>query len=141
MTDMILNQTTELQGADVAGLLTQTMQLMQGMADMIRMTNERMANLERQVANMEKVTPTQAADLNRGIRARAQRLCEEYRVPDEAQPAVAAAIRKEVRTSTGARSMRDIARCDYKAVLEGISTWDDYRAIKAIKARGGRAHG
>ena len=139
MTDIITNPAGELQTAEATALMTQTVQLMQSMAEMIRVTNERMANLEKQVAMLEKVTPAQAKELNRAIGERARVLCEGYRMSDSgAVPAVAAAIRKEVRTDTGARSMRDVARCDYHAVLDGISAWENYKTIKAIKAKEAR---
>ena len=52
------------------------------------------------------------------------------------EKAVAAAIRKTMRLATGARSVREIARCDYKPIRELVDTWDEYRTIKAIKAKG-----
>ena len=118
--------------------MNQTMALMQGMADMVRATNERMAALEMQVRMLEKVTPSQAADLNRAIRERTAEVVAEDRLKGLDKP-VAAAIRKAVRLSTGARSVREIARCDYRPILEMVTTWDDYKAIKAIKAKGARA--
>ena len=60
--------------------MAQALQLMQGMADMVRATNERMAALEQQVRMLEKVTPSQATDLNAAIRQRAAAACQEYRM-------------------------------------------------------------
>ena len=115
--------------------MAQTMQLMQGMAEMVRATNERMTELEQQVRMLEKVTPSQAADLNAAIRERAAAACKEYRMTGMEKP-VAAAIRKTVRLATGARSVREIARCDYKPIRELVGSWDEYRTMKAIKAKG-----
>lgn len=129
------NQPRTLAPADTQAFMENALQLMQGMADMIRATNERMAALERQVRMLEKVTPSQANDLNAAIRARAAIICQDYRMHDQ-EKAVTAAIRKTMRLATGARSVREIARCDYKPVRELVETWDEYRTIKAIKARG-----
>lgn len=115
--------------------MAQTMQLMQGMAEMVRATNERMTALEKQVRMLEKVTPSQAADLNALIRERAAAVCAEYRMAGLDKP-VAAAIRRSVRIATGARSVREIARCDCKPVRELISCWDEYKTLKAIKTKG-----
>ena len=117
--------------------MAQALQLMQGMADMVRATNERMAALEQQVRMLEKVTPSQASDLNAAIRQRAAAACQEYRMTGMEQQ-VGTAIRKTVRLATGARSIREIARCDYKPVRELVDTWDEYKAMKAIKAQKGR---
>ena len=114
--------------------MAQALQLMQGMADMVRATNERMAALEQQVRMLEKVTPSQASDLNAAIRQRAAAACQEYRMTGMEQQ-VGTAIRKTVRLATGARSVREIARCDYKPVLEMVATWDEYKTMKAIKAQ------
>ena len=122
---------------EIETFMAQAMKLMQGMADMVRATNERMAALEQQVRMLEKVTPAQATDLNAAIRARAAAACQEYRMAGM-EKAVGAAIRKTVRLATGARSIREIARCDYKPVRELVDTWDEYKAMKAIKAQKGR---
>ena len=114
--------------------MAQALQLMQGMADMVRATNERMAALEQQVRMLEKVTPSQASDLNAAIRQRAAAACQEYRMTGMEQQ-VGTAIRKTVRLATGARSVREIARCDYKPILELVATWDEYKTMKAIKAQ------
>lgn len=117
--------------------MTQTMQLMQSMAEMVQATNERMTELEKQVRMLEKVTPGQASDLNAAIRERAAAACKEYRMSGLEKP-VAAAIRKTVRLATGARSVREIARCDYRPIREMVDNWDEYKTMKAIKAKGVR---
>lgn len=121
-------------GADLETFMAQAMRLMQGMADMVRATNERMTALEKQVRMLEKVTPGQAAALNAAIRERAATVCAEYRMTGMEKQA-AAAIRKSVRLATGAHSAREIARCDYKPICDLIGTWDEYRTMKALKAK------
>ena len=119
--------------------MAQTMQLMQGMAEMVRATNERMTELEQQVRMLEKVTPSQASDLNAAIRERAAAACKEYRMTGMEKP-VAAAIRKTMRLATGARSVREIARCDYKPVRELVATWvESARAALGVYAVPGDA--
>ncbi len=122
---------------ELEAFMAQTMQLMQGMAEMVRATNERMTELEQQVRMLEKVTPSQASDLNAAIRDRAAAACKEYRMTGMEKP-VAAAIRKAVRLATGARSVREIARCDYKPIRDLVNTWDEYKTMKAIKAKGAK---
>ena len=109
-------------------------QMLQGMADMLRMTNERMAELEKQVRTLEKVTPAQAADINRAIRELGVAICQAYRMSDM-EMTIRAAIRKTVYLTTGARSTREIARCDYRPVRELIETWDEYSVIKRLRLK------
>lgn len=121
----------------VAALVRQ----MQTMADMIRVTNERMAAMEQTIRTLEKVTPAQAAEINAAMRARAREVCAAYRMvsasgPDpDAVKAVTAAIRKEVRLMTGAKTSREISRCDYRIVMDTVRDWDDYEVIGAIRER------
>lgn len=131
---------TKQEAAELLQSNQQMAVLLRGMADMLRMTHERMAALEQAVRQLEKVTPQQAAQLNRMIRVRALDLCEDYRIRGR-QREVAAQIRKALRVTTGARSTRETARCDYPAAAELIRTWDDYPAMKAIRAKGGLSDG
>ena len=122
--------------AELAGTMEEARQLLAGMADMLRTTNERMAALEQAVRTLEKVTPAQASALNRAMRQRAAAVCREYLCEGKEKEA-AAAIRRSVRAATGARSAREIPRCDYWTVLELITDWDDYEAMKAIRTKEG----
>ncbi|MBR4711500.1 MAG: hypothetical protein IKP10_05660 [Clostridia bacterium] len=119
---------TELTVSRMAGML-------ETMAALIRTTNERMAELETQVRRLEKVTPAQAAALNAKIRERAQAVCREYRAQGQEKPA-AAAIRRSVRLYTGARTAREISRCDYSPTADLIDGWDDYQEMKKIRRAG-----
>ncbi len=51
---------------------------MQGMAQMIRATHDRMAALEAQVRHLTKVTPAQVDGHQQSVRQRAEALCREY---------------------------------------------------------------
>ena len=129
------------------------------LAEMLRVTNERMAAMEKVIRTLEKITPQQAGNVNRAIRERAGEICAEYlmgvritpvvqgvgSVPEaarfEANPekkkALAAEIRKAVREMTGARSTREIARCDYDTVIAFVMDWDDYDIIQRIRKSAG----
>lgn len=109
--------------------------MMRAMADMMRVTNERMAAMEKTIATLEKVTPGQAAEINAGIRTRAAEICQDYRAAGMEKQA-AAAIRKDVRNMTGARTAREISRCDYQTVLKTVREWDNYQTMKALRAKG-----
>ena len=121
--------------AAVQAALGRTAELLQAMAEMIRTTNERMGELEKQVRMLERVTPAQATDLNKAIRERAAALCQEYRLGGGMETPISAAIRKTVRLNTGARSIREISRCDYRPVRELIETWDEYSVIKRLRLK------
>ena len=130
----------------------------------MRVMGERMTAMEATIRTLEKVTPGQAAEVNRKIRERAAEICREYSMgsvrgiyvasgggesweagpqiwqPDPEQlKELTAAIRKDMREMTGVRTAREIARCDYQAVKEFISDWDDYDAIRAIRGKGRKA--
>lgn len=120
---------------ETAQLFAQVAQTMQSMATMIRATNERMAALEQSVRLLNKVTPAQAGAINAAIRERAAELCAEYRAAG-CETAVGNAIRKELRLTMGVQSVRDVARCEYAVAVETVRLWDDYKVMKAVKARG-----
>ena len=50
------------------------------LAEMLRVTNERMAEMEKTIRTLEKVTPQQGLNINRAIRERAAEICQEYRM-------------------------------------------------------------
>ena len=133
MQEIIIQQRGALQEVlqTAAGMAKQ----MQIMADMMRVTNERMAAMEKTIATLEKVTPGQAAEINAGIRTRASEICQDYRAAGMEKQA-AAAIRKDVRNMTGARTAREISRCDYQTVLKTVREWDNYQTMKALRAKG-----
>ncbi len=100
--------------AEVAAEMQQMREALQTMAGLLRTTNETMAQLQRQVRLLEKVTPAQASALNKAIRERAAQLCDLYAARGCDKP-VAAAIRK--------------------AVKPQVQGWDDYKTMKEIKGR------
>ena len=112
---------------------------MSSMAEMLRVTNERMTAMEETMRTLEKITQGQQSQLNKMIRLRAVDVCEEYLLGEGNEKAVAALIRKEIKKTTGAQAARDIPRCDWGAVVDLITGWDDYDAIMAIKAKGAGA--
>ena len=44
-------------------------------------------------------------------------------------------IRKAVKLQFGAGSVKEVPRCDYEIALEQVRTWDDYKAMKAIREK------
>ncbi len=108
--------------------------ILRGMADMVRAMNERMEQLARDVRLLQPVTPAQTEEIHAAIRARAAALCVEYRA-DERNKAVANAIRREIRRTHGVQSMRELPRVEFPVVVKQIELWDDYKAMKAIKAK------
>lgn len=120
--------------AEVQATLAQMGDIMRGMANMLRATNERMASLEREVKLLTKVTPAQASAINEAIRQRAAELCENYRAQG-CEKAAANAIRRAVRLTTGTNSVRDLPRCEYSVAMEQVSMWDDRKVMKALRAK------
>ena len=143
-------------GKNVAELLAG----MRAMGEMMRVMNERMTAMEQTIRTLEKVTPGQAAEINKRIRSRAAEICREYQMGEErgmivasgggekweAVPLIwqpdpeqvkelAGAIRRDVREMTGVKTAREIARCDYPAVKEFIDGWDDYDVIRGIREK------
>lgn len=119
---------------DVRQAFSQMGEIMRGMADMIRATNEEMAALKREVRLLTKVTPAQATAINEAIRMRAAELCESYHAMGCEKP-VANAIRRAVRLTTGTNSVRELPRCEYSVALEQVRMWDDYKVMRAIRAK------
>lgn len=120
--------------AEVQATLMQMGDIMRGMANMLRATNERMASLEREVKLLTKVTPAQAGAINEAIRVRAAELCEAYRAQG-CERAAANAIRRAVRLTTGTNSVRDLPRCEYSVAMEQVRMWDDRTTMKALRAK------
>lgn len=118
----------------VARELTATRQAMQDMAMLLRSMGEEISDLRRQVRLLEKVTPSQASAINRAIRERAALLCQDYRAPG-GEKAVGAAIRKAIRVTFGASTVRELPRCDFEVALEQVRIWDDYKAMMAIRRK------
>lgn len=118
--------------AEIAPAVQQMREGMTALAEMLRVTNERMQALEAAVRTLEKVTPGQATCINKEIRNRAAEICGDWMM-DGMEQKIAGEIRKTVRTMTGAQTAREIARCDYGSVMEMIDGWEDYDLIQKIR--------
>lgn len=121
---------------EVVQVFQQMAQATVSMANMLRATNERMASMEREIRLLTKVTPAQASAINAAIRERAAALCGSYRAVG-CEKAVANAIRRAVKLTTGVSNVRELPRCEYTVAMQQVQLWDDYKAMKAIKAKGG----
>lgn len=108
------------------------------MAQTLRATNERITSMEREIRLLTKVTPAQATAINAAIREHAAELCAAYRVRGQ-EKAVANAIRRAVKLTTGVNSVRELPRCEYSVAMQQVQLWDDYKAMKAIKAKGAKS--
>lgn len=115
-----------------AEALVEIGQQMAVMAEALRATHERMAALEAEVRRLKPVTPAQAGEIGRAIRERAAALCREYRA-EGGEARAANAIRKAVKVTCGAQSLREISRCDYEIALRVVAMWDDYQVMKRIR--------
>ena len=123
--------------AEAAAEIRRLGEMLSAMAAMLKATTESMAELRRQVALLEKVTPAQASAVNRAIRERAAEICGVYGIRGAAgEKAAASAIRKAIRLQFGAASAREIPRCEYGVAMDAAGKWDDYREMMKIKKRG-----
>lgn len=120
---------------DVAAAFARMAEATAAMMRMMQATNERMSRMEKEIRLLTKVTPAQASQINGAIRMRAAELCKIYRIVGQEKP-VASAIRRAVKLSTGAGSVREIPRCEYQVVLGQVNMWDDYDAMMAIRRKG-----
>ena len=120
---------------EVAQAFQQMAQATMTMASMLRATNERMTSMEKEIRLLTKVTPAQATAINAAIRDRAAALCSSYRAAG-CEKAVANAIRRAVKLTTGITNVRELPRCEYSVAMQQVKMWDDYKAMKAIKAKG-----
>lgn len=121
----------------LAGVLGQMAQMLRGMGDMMRATNERVSELERQFKQANTLTGAQESNLNAIIRNRARALAKDRGLDDNnaAVRAVAEAIRKALRMTAGVRSVRELPRCEYGVCVERVDMWDDFPAMKEIRAK------
>lgn len=114
------------------------LRVIRSMAGMIVDMKDQLQALQLKVAMLEKVTPMQAKDLNGRIRERACDLEMGYGLPEGSAQKLMTAIRRAVRMETGARSTRDVARCDYPVVCGLIGDWEDYETITKMRREVGR---
>lgn len=108
-------------------------ELIRSMAEMITGMRDQLQALQLKVAMLEKVTPMQVKDVNLRIKERACGLEMAYGLPAGSAQKLQTGIRRTVRLETGARSVRDIARCDYPVVCELIGDYEDYALIDKLR--------
>lgn len=125
---------TAIVGPETARLMAAMAEQMARMAQAMEETRERMAELEAAVRTLEKVTPAQAAEVNRRIRERAAEICRDWRM-DGCEKLVAGWIRKTVRERTGVNTAREIPRCDFGSVCGTIAAWEDVALIRGARKR------
>lgn len=124
-------------GEDLAPVLVavnQLAQAMQSMGDMMRMTGERMSAMERELKLLTPVTGVQKGAIHTAIRERAAELCESYHAAG-CEKSVCAAIRRELRLQFGINNISSLPRCEYQVAMQSVALWDDYKAMKGIKAK------
>lgn len=117
----------------VARMMAQTEQLMQGMANVMTAMNQRMEKLERQMELITPITGPQEKAIGEQIKQRAGELREQYGLDSKALPAISKAIRKDLKLAGGVRAIRELPRVEYPVYIERIALWDDYAVMRAIK--------
>ncbi len=123
--------------SEMTAMMGQMMHLMQGMAETVRATNERVTALEKQAALSARVTAGQSKHINAAIREQAEKVAAMHGMGSSttSTQAIARAIRRDVCLTAGVTSTRELPKCEYRVYLQQVALWDDYKVIKAIKAR------
>ena len=124
----------------LAATLAQMAESFQAMAAMLAATNERMAELEKEVRHLTKITPAQCKALNAEIRKRAAEVCAMHHA-EGGEKSAAAAIRKALHNTCGINNNRELPRTDYNVAVRQVHIWDDYKIMQGIKARTQREKG
>lgn len=119
-----------LQLREAEAALRQIGAVMQAMAGTVTELQAEMRQLRAQVAQLEKLTPMQVRELNRMIQERARVLSIDY-CTGLPQP-ICTAIRRALRMETGARSVKDIARCDWQVAREIVETWEEPDVLRKL---------
>ena len=119
------------------GMVGQMALLMQGMAETIRATSERVTALEKELRHLTPVTAAQAEAIGAAIKARAQELAERDGLASrpEAVRDIATLIRRAVRLAAGIRSVKELPRVEYWVTLERIGYWDDFKQLKVLRGK------
>ncbi len=126
-------QVRQAMAAIVRGMQDIQAEFMRVSTELAAMSRE-MTELRRAVRTLTKITPAQAKSLNAAISARAAALCADYGLAGH-EKAVANAIRRAVKMTTGIQSMRELPRDEYSVALDQIEMWDDYKTMKSIQTR------
>lgn len=118
------------------GMFRQMLESQQAMAQEIE-------QLRRSVQLLTKVTPAQAAAINRAMRERAEALSARYRIWDIENHVtlLSNCIRRDVRFRAGISSIKELPRCECEAYLHYIEMWDDYKAVRALREKAMRRVG
>lgn len=124
----------------IAATLGEMTASFRAMAVMLATTNERLAELEKEVRRLTKITPAQCKALNAEIRKRAVEVCAMHHA-EGGEKSAAAAIRKALHNTCGINNNRELPRTDYNVAVRQVHIWDDYKIMQGIKARTQREKG
>lgn len=143
MGEMQVLQPCELPRTAEQQMLLAVEQMARGINDlalMLKVTNDRMDALEKEVRRLTKVTPAQATAINQAIKQRASELCQQRRA-EGCERLISGAIRKSLKLGCGIGNVRELPRGDFALAMQRIQAWDDYRLIRDIKAKEAAKHG
>lgn len=131
--DMTMTEEMTITAEQMGQAITESRDTLARLVGILGEQQRQLQALQAKVAMLEKVTPMQVKDVNLRIRERAVQLEAGYSLPEGSAEKLTTLIRRQVRLETGARSTRDIARCDYPVVCELIADWEDWQAISALR--------
>lgn len=124
-----------LTGEQVLTVLGNLEGLMRMMTQTVAEMNKRIDRLDRQVQQMTPITGAQERALGEKIKQRADELCVLHKLPEGSRTAIANAIRKDIKTTGGVRSIRELPRVDYTVYIDQIALWDDFAVMRAIRKK------
>lgn len=120
--------------AAFAQMIQQSVEANERMAQMMRVQNDRLEALERQVRLQTPCTPQMVKHLNEAIRAAARAALDGREMNDERRciTAVSAIIRKDVYARYGVGSLAEIPRHEYHVALTQVSSWRNALAVRDV---------
>ena len=109
----------------------QMLDLLRAMAAELAAQRAETEELKKELRLMVPISTAQEKLIKEAMSLRAETLCRMYGI--QGKPKVVSAIRKGLRTMSGANALRDMPRCDFEVYLEAVQMWEDYKTLKKIK--------
>lgn len=119
-------------------MVSHNTEAMQRVAAVMKVQNDRLETLERQIRLQSPVSAVQARYLNEAIRHRAesvlQFLTDPYQPISSAKATtrLAGAIRHAVLIRYGIPALRDLPKCEYSVALSQVEMWNDVLTIHKV---------
>lgn len=116
----------------------QLAQMVDKLAMMLAQMDARQRALESLMQQRVTITAAQAKALTGMVTARAQALCDKYRLPYKlCGSSIRAAIWREIKTSNVVTSAYDLPAVMFGAVCDSVAIWDSFTLVRSLRAKHG----